>query len=219
MKLHLAVIFVASCSAFQPGNPARRDSSLGVLGNSWARRNPFESSTTNSRRVANGTQNLQKRKKSLQDRSREEARSLIHDIVRSVAEAGPRAGPRRTFQAYRAFDRTAREFLPLIATGGEINTPAILRTLFERLGATYIKLGQFIASSPTLFPKEFVVEFQKCLDQTEPLPWSTIRRVIEDELGPISQTFEYVDQKPLASASIAQVHCGRLKTGEEIGKD
>ena len=45
--------------------------------------------------------------------------------------------------------------------------PATLRRLFELLGATYIKLGQFVASSPTLFPAEYVTEFQKCLDNTE----------------------------------------------------
>ena len=68
-----------------------------------------------------------------------------------------------------------------------------------------MKLGQFIASSPTLFPKEYVLEFQKCLDQTDPLEWSVIEKVIVDELGPISKTFEFIDKTPLASASIAQV--------------
>ena len=214
-------VFVAllaiSCQGFQSGNrPAARSSALGV-GDTFSRRRPFGTSRSPDRGSVNGgSRTLQKRKKTLQDRSRDEARSLIQDIIRSVAEAGPQAGPRRTFQAYRALDKTAREFLPQIVSSGAIDTPVILRTLFERFGATYIKLGQFIASSPTLFPKEYVKEFQKCLDQTEPLPWSTIRRVIEDELGPISQTFEYVDQKPLASASIAQVHAGRLKTGEDI---
>lgn len=52
-----------------------------------------------------------------------------------------------------------------------INTAKSLRVLFERLGATYIKLGQFIASSPTLFPPEFVLEFQKMLDRTEPVSY------------------------------------------------
>ena len=42
----------------------------------------------------------------------------------------------------------------------------ILRRMCEELGATYVKLGQFIASSPTLFPPEYVQEFQKCLDST-----------------------------------------------------
>jgi aarF domain-containing kinase len=87
------------------------------------------------------------------------------------------------------------------------------------MGSTYIKLGQFIASSPTLFPKEYVAEFQKCLDQTEPLPWSKIEGVLESELGgpaEVSRIFAYIDQKPLASASIAQVHAARLRTGEDV---
>jgi len=160
--------------------------------------------------------NQRGRKKSVRDRTNEEAISLVRDIVQAAVDAGPQAGPRRTLEAYRAFASTMQEFLPLLSRQGDVSTPAVVRTLFERLGATYIKLGQFIASSPTLFPKEYVVEFQKCLDQTEKLPWSTIRKVIEDELGPISQNFDYIDQKPLASASIAQVHAARLKTGEDV---
>jgi aarF domain-containing kinase len=98
----------------------------------------------------------------------------------------------------------------------EFSVPKAVRTLFEKLGATYIKLGQFIASSPTLFPKEYVIEFQKCLDKTDPVEWNVIRRVIETELGPISKHFISVDPKPLASASIAQVHAAKLKNGEDV---
>jgi predicted unusual protein kinase regulating ubiquinone biosynthesis (AarF/ABC1/UbiB family) len=46
------------------------------------------------------------------------------------------------------------------------SAPQLLRETFEKLGATYIKLGQFIASSPSLFPRAYVEEFQSCLDQT-----------------------------------------------------
>jgi aarF domain-containing kinase len=156
-------------------------------------------------------------KKSLQDRTPEEAASLIQDIIQAAVEAGPRAGPARTFQAYLAFRDTFREFLPRPGRSPpEFSVPKVLRSLFEKLGATYVKLGQFIASSPTLFPKDYVLEFQKCLDKTDPLEWSIIKRVIEQELGPISSSFSYVDPKPLASASIAQVHAARLKTGEEV---
>lgn len=99
-----------------------------------------------------------------------------------------------------------------------MSVPVLLRKLFERMGATYVKLGQFIASSPTLFPAEYVKEFQKCLDQTDPLPWPTIQAVIERELGgPWSQTYSYIDPVPLASASIAQVHAATLaSTGESV---
>jgi aarF domain-containing kinase len=162
--------------------------------------------------------NKKRVKKTLADRSQEEGISLVRDVIQAAVDAGPRAGPRRTLQAYRAFASTAAEFLPKLANTGSdgLPLPQILRTLFERLGATYVKLGQFIASSPTLFPKEYVVEFQKCLDQTEPVAWSIIKKVIETELGPISNTFSYVDPKPLASASIAQVHRATLKTGEQV---
>lgn len=95
--------------------------------------------------------------------------------------------------------------------------PALLRQTFEELGTTYIKLGQFIASSPSIFPEAYVDEFQKCLDRTPVLPFNFIRQTVERELGkPLDQVYSWVDPKPLASASIAQVHAARLKTGEDV---
>jgi predicted unusual protein kinase regulating ubiquinone biosynthesis (AarF/ABC1/UbiB family) len=96
-------------------------------------------------------------------------------------------------------------------------TPRLVRRTFERLGATYVKLGQFVASSPSMFPEEWVTEFQHCLDQTTPLPWRTIHRALKQELGGKLETeFSWVDPEPLAAASIAQVHAARLKTGEDV---
>ncbi|MDX1588203.1 MAG: AarF/ABC1/UbiB kinase family protein [Oleiphilaceae bacterium] len=103
------------------------------------------------------------------------------------------------------------------AAGDRPPLPRLLRSTFEELGATYIKLGQFIASSPTFFPKAYVEEFQGCLDQTTPLPYSVMERILREELDrPLEELFESIDREPLASASIAQVHCARLKTGEEV---
>ena len=169
-----------------------------------------------------GTRSSDRRrpKKSVADRTPEETASLIRDVLTATVEAGPRAGPARTLQAYVALTRTVQDFLPAqpgrSVGGEEFSAPVALRKLFERLGATYIKIGQLVASSPTLFPAEYVLEFQKCLDQTEALEWKVIEQVIEKELGPVSQTFASIDKKPLASASIAQVHAARLKSGEEV---
>lgn len=94
----------------------------------------------------------------------------------------------------------------------------LLRETFEELGTTYIKLGQFIASTPSLFPREYVEEFQKCLDKTPVLSFSYIQQVLAEEFvgQDLTQIFAYIDEQPLASASIAQVHAARLVTGEDV---
>lgn len=94
----------------------------------------------------------------------------------------------------------------------------LMRETFEELGSTYIKLGQFIASTPSLFPREYVEEFQKCLDQTPKLPFSYILDVLNAEFDgkKLSDIFESIDENPLASASIAQVHAAKLVTGEDV---
>ncbi|MCP5424571.1 MAG: AarF/ABC1/UbiB kinase family protein [Gammaproteobacteria bacterium] len=95
--------------------------------------------------------------------------------------------------------------------------PRLLRRTFERLGATYIKLGQFVASSPSFFPADYVQELQYCLDQTDPLPFKTMQKVLREELGrSLPKLFAEIDPEPLASASIAQVHAARLRSGEDV---
>ena len=92
-----------------------------------------------------------------------------------------------------------------------------VRKLFESLGATYIKIGQFIASSPSVFPKDYVEEFQGLLDDTSTIPFNRVKKIIESDLkSPIKSTFQHIDKQPLASASIAQVHAATLITGEDV---
>jgi len=70
---------------------------------------------------------------------------------------------------------------------------------------------------PSFFPKEYVEEFQNCLDKTPSLPFSVIRKIIRDELDqPLEQVYSDIDPVALASASIAQVHAARLVTGEDV---
>ena len=139
----------------------------------------------------------------------QEAAELIREIVDIAVATGP-SGLSRTFYAAQAFSDLGTRLLQ-----DPTNLPKpeeLLRQLFEALGSTYIKLGQFIASSPTLFPDEYVSEFQKCFDRTPAVPFTTIREIITDELGkPVEDIFEKVDPVPLASASVAQVHAAVLK--------
>jgi ubiquinone biosynthesis protein len=92
-----------------------------------------------------------------------------------------------------------------------------LRVAAERLGPTYIKLGQIISSGEGLFPEELVSEFKRCRDQVPPEPFSVVRRVVEEDLGrPLEEVFSRFYPEPLAAASIAQVHRATLCTGEEV---
>ncbi len=101
--------------------------------------------------------------------------------------------------------------------GRKQDTPVVLRTAFEDLGPTYIKLGQLIASSQGLFPERYCAEFRKCLDRVRPFDYSDVQRILRAELGrDPDQVFASIDREPLASASIAQVHAARLLDGQEV---
>jgi ubiquinone biosynthesis protein len=92
-----------------------------------------------------------------------------------------------------------------------------MRKAVERLGSTYIKLGQIISSGEGLFPAELVNEFKLCRDQVPPIPFNEVQQVIESDLGArLTDVFSYIDTTPLAAASIAQVHVATLITGENV---
>ncbi|KAL2248989.1 uncharacterized aarF domain-containing protein kinase At5g05200, chloroplastic [Sesamum indicum] len=152
---------------------------------------------------------------------------LVEDIVQTSINTGPR-GALRLAQGIQAVIGVGSEWLTdasktANSSGGlatelqlGLLSPVYLRKLFERLGATYIKLGQFIASAPTLFPPEYVQEFQYCFDRAPSVPFQEIQSILREELGkPIDTVFEYVDPTPIASASIAQVHGARIRDTQE----
>jgi len=92
-----------------------------------------------------------------------------------------------------------------------------LRIAAEKLGPTYIKLGQIISSGEGIFPAELVAEFAKCLDQVPAERFSTVRKVVEADLGaPLESVFSMFARVPLAAASIAQVHKATLVDGTGV---
>jgi len=92
-----------------------------------------------------------------------------------------------------------------------------LRMAFEELGPTYIKLGQAISTRSDLVPPEFIAEMSKLQDSVSPRPFSDIQSIIESDLkAPVETLFDDIEQAPLASASIGQVHKARLADGESV---
>jgi ubiquinone biosynthesis protein len=98
-----------------------------------------------------------------------------------------------------------------------LSKPQGLRMALEELGPTYIKLGQVLSTRPDLVPIEFITELSKLQDKVPPFPFRAVKKIIEEELKqPLEAFFDFFDEKPLASASIGQVHRARLKGGDEV---
>ena len=92
-----------------------------------------------------------------------------------------------------------------------------LRLSFEELGPTFIKLGQIMSTRPDLLPREIIHEMEKLQDAVAPFSISDVKEVIEFELGDkLENIFREFKEKPIAAASIGQVHRAKLLSGKDV---
>lgn len=97
------------------------------------------------------------------------------------------------------------------------SAPRRFRLLLEELGPTFIKFGQVMSARPDLIPAHYITELKTLQNQCEPLPFEDVREALEEGLDADPyELFAAIDEKPLATASIAQVHAGLTKTGERV---
>ena len=95
-----------------------------------------------------------------------------------------------------------------------------LRLVLQDLGPSFIKLGQILSTRSDLIPEDIVAELAKLQDQVVAVPFDVVRNEVEAELGaPLADLFDHFDERPLASASIAQVHRARLHPSDAISPD
>ena len=98
-----------------------------------------------------------------------------------------------------------------------LSQPQRLRLVMEELGPTFIKLGQLLSTRPDVLDTAYIDEFSKLQDKVPAVSFEEINAQIQRELGyPAEELFAEFSTKPLAAASIAQVHRGKLKSGEEV---
>jgi predicted unusual protein kinase regulating ubiquinone biosynthesis (AarF/ABC1/UbiB family) len=88
------------------------------------------------------------------------------------------------------------------------------REALGELGTTFVKLGQLLSSRPDLLPDVYIEELGELVDHVQPLPFTPLREVIAEDIG--LEQFASIDEQPLASASIAQIHAALLKSGREV---
>lgn len=107
----------------------------------------------------------------------------------------------------------------LVSRGGrEPRTAAQrLRMALEELGIAAVKLGQVLSTRPDLLPPEYIAELSTLQDAAPPVPWKDIQAVLVAAFDkPVEELFASVDEKPLAAASIGQVHAATLFDGTEV---
>lgn len=96
-------------------------------------------------------------------------------------------------------------------------TPEKLRMILEELGPTYIKLGQIMSLHSDFLPKAYCDELLKLNSDVTPMPFDDVEDVINHSYGQDwRELFQFIEEAPLGSASIAQVYRARLKNGEEV---
>ena len=92
-----------------------------------------------------------------------------------------------------------------------------LREVLQSLGPTFIKLGQIASTRRDLVPSEIAKELEQLQDQVSGFPFQQVQEIIEMELGEkLEDLFQEFNEKPVASASIGQVHQAVLRTGERV---
>lgn len=92
-----------------------------------------------------------------------------------------------------------------------------LRKTLEELGPIFIKFGQALSTRPDILPPDIAEELCKLQDDVPPFPSIQALAMVAKAYGKSAyEVFETFDEQPLASASMAQVHAARLKTGEDV---
>jgi len=137
-------------------------------------------------------------------------------------------------RAYWRFVVVLRQFSPLIVAywrdrrryflfGGsrEVDAEtqreraAVLLDILLTLGPTFIKLGQILSTRPDILPPAYIEVLEGLQDDVPPAPWEESRVVLEDEFGPVDETFDDFDRDPISGASLGQVYTATYE-GDEV---
>ena len=115
------------------------------------------------------------------------------------------------------FPGRARFRLPVGGKAPETSTVyERMRLALEELGPTFVKFGQIMSTRTELLPPDLIEQLKKLQDHAKPIPFSEIRTVIEENCPNLDEWFCEIDEIPVASASIAQVHRAVLRDGTKV---
>ncbi|MGH8829287.1 MAG: ABC1 kinase family protein, partial [Jiangellaceae bacterium] len=100
---------------------------------------------------------------------------------------------------------------------GRVQLGRSLTSTLNAGGVTFVKIGQLLATRRDILPTEVTTELSRLQDQADPVPWDDVEAMLVSELGaPVDEIFAEFDRRPLAAASVGQVHLARLHDGAEV---
>ena len=95
--------------------------------------------------------------------------------------------------------------------------PDALARDLEKLGPTFIKLGQVLSTRPDLLPPAYLEALTRLQDNVKAFPFPDVQRIVEEELGArLSKAFSAFEETPIAAASLGQVHRAALRDGRIV---
>lgn len=120
----------------------------------------------------------------------------------------------------RSIDRRFLAFIIRTALGRQRikgSFPAQFRRTLERLGPTYVKLGQILSLRDDMLPEKITKELRKLQSQVPPISFKAVKNVIETEFNlPLHMIYESFEEEPIAAASLAQAHMATLRGGQKV---
>jgi ubiquinone biosynthesis protein len=137
-----------------------------------------------------------------------------------IAQVAVKHGFGYFFETHRLTDLLPFRRVPpeLAAGNGAVSSRGQhLRDLLDELGPTFVKFGQLLSTRPDIVPPDIIAELRGLQDDVRPFPFADVERVVSEDLGlGIDRLFVEFEERPVAAASIGQVHRAVLPNGRRV---
>ncbi len=134
-----------------------------------------------------------------------------------IAQVAVRHGFGYFFERHRLTDLLPWPRRSAVVDGTPSQRGQHLREMLDELGPTFVKFGQLLSMRPDVLPPDIIAELRGLQDDVRPFPFEGVEQVVEAEFGlPLEKLFVDFDERPMAAASIGQVHRATLPNGRRV---